>query len=219
MKNLVAFNGSPRKNGNSSILLGRFLEGVGISGAQAEGFNAHDIKLEYCKGCLRCNILGRCSIESDDWPFISKKILDADILIFASPIYFHHVTAPLKKLLDRFRSFVHVQITETGLTHTPHNVWEKDVVLLLCMGSSDVADAKPVIEIFEFITSMLGNANKIHVVIATRLAIVKQVLKTAGELKGLYQILNIPEHLAEKDFIKNQETLNKCFHLGKDIVK
>ena len=117
--NILAFNGSPRRAGNTAHLVREFLRGAREAGARAEELVAEELNLKYCRGCLRCNVLKRCSIKGDDWEAVSQKILKADVLVFASPIYFHHLTAPLKKLLDRFRSFIHVQITEQGLRHTP----------------------------------------------------------------------------------------------------
>jgi multimeric flavodoxin WrbA len=61
-------------------------------------------------------MIGRCGRPGDEWQEIKEKLDLADLVVFASPVYFHHVTAQLKKLIDRFRSLFHVQITETGLT-------------------------------------------------------------------------------------------------------
>ncbi|MFC2137103.1 NAD(P)H-dependent oxidoreductase [Bacteroidota bacterium] len=219
MKKILAFTGSPRNNGNSTILLESFLSGIKEHSNKTEIIDVHNINLKYCTGCLRCNILGRCSISDDDWPTISKKIEDSDILVFSSPIYFHHVPAALKKVIDRFRSFVKVQITETGLNHTPWKTWKKDFVLLLTMGSSDVADAKPVRGLFEFMKSILGSENKLHVITATRLAVTKQIIKNEEELKDLYRKLKLPEKLINDDYMQNMQTLDKCFKLGKKLVK
>ncbi|MGM0651083.1 MAG: flavodoxin family protein, partial [Bacteroidota bacterium] len=105
MKKVLAFNGSPRPNGNSTRLLEYFLKGAKIYTSDCEHIDTHNLNIAFCRGCLRCNLLGRCSIQGEKWKEISHKINQADVLVFASPIYFHHVTAQLKKLLDRFRSF------------------------------------------------------------------------------------------------------------------
>ena len=101
MKQVFAFNGSPRKKGNSTIMLQYFLDGVNDASGTSEVVQADEIHLEYCKGCLRCNVLGRCSNENDDWKSMSEEILNSDVIVFASPIYFHHLTASLKKIIDR----------------------------------------------------------------------------------------------------------------------
>ena len=61
----------------------------------------------------------------------------------------------LKKVLDRFRSFVNVQLKENGLIYTLWTVWNKKFVLLMSQGASDEADAKPAIELFEFIINFI----------------------------------------------------------------
>ncbi len=219
MKKVLALNGSMRKNGNTSILLQHFLGGARNYSEDVEEIIAHEINLEYCKGCLRCNLLGRCAVTGDDWEKISNKILDAGVIVFASPVYFHHISASLKKIIERFRSFVHIQVTETGLIHTPWQEWDKDIVLLLCMGSSDVSDAGPVIDLFNFIKSILGPKNRLHIITATRLAVIKQVIKTEEDLRELYPKLGLPENLAKEDFRKNQKVLKECFELGKTLSR
>jgi multimeric flavodoxin WrbA len=215
--NILAFNGSPRRKGNTSQLLHELLRGAQECGAQIEEIVAEKVKLKYCKGCLKCNLLKRCAIKGDDWPELSAKILNADVLIFASPIYFHHLSAPLKKILDRFRSFLHVRITEEGLKHTPWHEWRKQFVLILCIGSSDDDDAQPVINLFRFITTILGSENRLHSIIGTRLAVTGQVKMTKEELATLYPKLHLLSHLAEKDYHRNQTLLKKCCKLGREL--
>ncbi|MCB2197735.1 MAG: flavodoxin family protein [Bacteroidetes bacterium] len=218
MKKVLILDGSTRKMGNTSILIQHFTKGAEKNTTQIEHVLAKNLDIKYCNGCLRCNLIKRCSIRGDDWEELSQKINEADVLVFASPIYFHYVTAPLKNIIDRFRSFVHVQITETGLIHTPWKNWNKDFVLLLSMGSSDDSDAQPVIDLFEYMKDVLGDNNRLHVIKGTRLAVIKQVQKTEDELKELYPKLRLNEKLAEDDFKKNQKILKKCYELGEALT-
>jgi len=218
MKKILVLDGSTRKQGNTSILVQHFIDGAKTHTEKIEHVLAMDIDIKYCNGCLRCNLIKRCSIRDDDWADLSQKINDADVLVFASPIYFHYITAPLKNIIDRFRSFVHVQITETGLIHTPWNNWNKDLVLLLSLGSSDDSDTQPVIDLFEYMKEVLGDNNRLHVVKGTRLAVIKQVQKTEEELKELYPKLKLNKNLVGEDFKRNQEILKHCFNLGKDLT-
>ena len=217
--NILAFNGSPRPTGNTSHLLEKFVEGARKGSVETEIIYPHKLNLDFCTGCLRCNILRRCSIAGDEWSEISDKILKADVLVFAAPVYFHHVPAPMKSMLDRFRSFIHVQITETGLNHTPWQEWNKDFVLILSMGSSDATDADPVIDLFKFMTSILGAGNRLHVITATRLAVIRQVIRNEDELSDLYQKLKLNPQLASVDFQRNKELLKECWKLGAKISK
>jgi multimeric flavodoxin WrbA len=216
--NILALNGSPRRTGNTAHLVSEFLRGARDAGALAEELVVEELNLKYCRGCLRCNVLKRCAIKGDDWPELSEKILAADVLVFASPVYFHHVTAPLKKILDRFRSFIHVRITEKGLEHTPWQPWRKQFVLLLSLGSSQTDDAQPIRDLFNFLTDVLGPDTSVSTVIGTRLAVVRQVAMDVGELRALYPKLGLPESLAKGDYDRNRALLRKCYELGRDLA-
>jgi hypothetical protein len=171
-----------------------------------------------CRGCLKCNLIQRCAIKGDDWDTLRLKILNADVLAFASPIYFHHLTAPLKKILDRFRSFMQVQITEHGLNHTPWQEWKKHFVLLLSLGSPDAADARPVIDLFTFLAHALGPGNTLHAMVGTRLAVKGQVTMSGEELSSLYAKLKLPARLANADYRRNQALLQSCYELGRGLA-
>ena len=219
MKKIVAFNGSPRPAGNTTHLLNAFTSGAEENKAALEVFHSHQLNQQDCMGCLRCNVLRRCSISGDDWDELSTRILESDVLVFASPIYFHHLPASLKLVLDRFRSFANVRITETGLIHTPYQEWKKDFVLILSLGSPDNSDAQPVIDLFRYVCSIMGSQNKLHVITGTRLATVNQVIKNEEGLMDLYRKMKLPESLAGKDFRKNREILDKCRDLGRKLSK
>ena len=217
MKKIFALNGSPRPTGNTSHLLSAFTAGAEENGAEIEICHSYKLKLEDCTGCLRCNLLKRCSIAGDDWADLQGKILRSDVLVFASPVYFHHLPASLKRVLDRFRSFAHVGITETGLVHQPYQHWNKVFVLILTQGSPDPADSQPVIDLFKYICSIMGAENRIHVITATRLAVLNQVVKGERELSELYAKMSLPVQLAEVDFRRNAALLERCRELGKDL--
>jgi len=217
MKKVLILDGSTRK-GNTSVMVEHFKKGALGNMGYVEHIVAKGLNLEFCNGCLRCNLIKRCSISGDDWNALSQKISEADILVFASPIYFHYVTAPLKKVIDRFRSFVHVQITEDGVKHTPWNAWHKDFVLLLSMGSSNDIDAQPVVDLFEYIKEVMGEGNRLHIIKATRLAFVNQILKPADELAQVYKKLNLPEEFSIPDANKNKALLESIEKLGFDLT-
>jgi len=218
MKKVLAFKGSPRNNGNSTILLDRFLKGSQTNNAIVEQIDAYKININYCRGCLRCNVLRRCMIENDDWQELSKKILDADIIIFATPVYFHHLPAPLKIILDRFRSFMHIMMNENGLVHTPWVKWNKDFVLLLSMGTVEDEDAQPIIDLFDFVRKSLGEHNRVYTIKAKRVAMEKQVALPEEKLAILYKKLRLPQKLVHTDYLENQEVLKNAFDLGKKLT-
>jgi multimeric flavodoxin WrbA len=217
MKKILAFNGSPRSAGNTTHLLREFIRGTEENSGVPEICHSYRLSLEDCTGCLRCNVLKRCAVAGDDWSRLHNRILESDVLVFATPIYFQHLPASLKRVLDRFRSFAHVQITETGLIHTPYQPWNKDFVLILTMGSPDASDAQPVIDLFRYVSDIMGPENRLHVITGTRLAMVNQVVKTEEELSDLYRKMELPEYLAGEDFRRNRKLLDRCRALGRKL--
>ena len=92
--------GSPRKSGNTELLLEEALKGAEAEGAEVERLRLTDYNIIPCKECLACFKDGNCII-LDDMAKIYPKLLEADIIVLASPIFFYGVTAWAKALIDR----------------------------------------------------------------------------------------------------------------------
>jgi multimeric flavodoxin WrbA len=99
MKVLGLF-GSPRRGGNTELLLEEALKGAESEGAEVERVYLTDLTITPCKECHGCDQTGNCVI-LDDMQKIYPKLLEADIIILASPIFFYGVTAWAKALIDR----------------------------------------------------------------------------------------------------------------------
>jgi multimeric flavodoxin WrbA len=99
MKVLGIF-GSPRRGGNTDLLLEEALKGTEKEGAKVERLYLTDFTITPCKECHGCDDSGNCVI-LDDMGKIYPKLLEADIVILASPIFFYGVTAWTKALIDR----------------------------------------------------------------------------------------------------------------------
>ena len=214
---IAAFDGSPRKNGNSTNILKAFLESAESRGAGISLYKTDQLDLKPCRGCLMCNVLKKCAIRGDSWPEIAEKIYEADVLAFATPIYFHHATSSLKKLLDRFRSFLNVRITRDGIIHKPHIVWNKKIFLFTAHGSSSDEDAQPLIEMFEFMTEVMGRGNSLQTVTAVRLAVSGQILFTREQLIELYKKLELPLELAAEDAERNRKYIMQAESMAESL--
>ena len=100
-KKVLILSGSPRIGGNSDILCDEFMKGAFESGNEVEKINVAKKKIDYCKGCYYCQKSnGECIIK-DDMDEILQKMIDADVLVLASPVYFYSIDAQLKALIDR----------------------------------------------------------------------------------------------------------------------
>ena len=97
---VLGISASPRIKGNSDLLLCEALAGAESAGAQVEYIRLCDLNIAPCIECNSCYKTGQCSIE-DDYQMLSKKMLDADRLIFATPVFFMTVCSQAKMLIDR----------------------------------------------------------------------------------------------------------------------
>ena len=99
MKVLGIF-GSPRKGGNTELLLEQALGGAEAEGAEVQRLRLADYNIIPCKECLACYQNGHCVL-LDDMSNIYPMLLESDIIILASPIFFYGITAWAKALIDR----------------------------------------------------------------------------------------------------------------------
>ena len=100
MKNVLVISTSLRANSNSDALADAFLRGAADAGHHAEKISLRGRNIQFCRGCMACQKLGRCVI-SDDAAEISQKMHDADVIAFATPIYYYEMSGQMKRLLDR----------------------------------------------------------------------------------------------------------------------
>lgn len=101
---ILGILGSARVGGNSDILLGQALAGAKDGGAEVEKVILSQKKISGCLDCGKCNKTGICAIK-DDMLEIHQKILEADAIIHASPLYFWAMTTHMKAYLDRWCAF------------------------------------------------------------------------------------------------------------------
>jgi multimeric flavodoxin WrbA len=97
---ILGLFGSPRRGGNTELLLEEALKGAEKEGAKVERLYLSDFTITPCKECHGCDDTGNCII-LDDMEKIYPKLLEADVVILASPIFFYGVTAWAKALIDR----------------------------------------------------------------------------------------------------------------------
>lgn len=100
MKNVLVISTSPRKGGNSESLALEFARGAEEAGNRVETIFFREKNIGFCKGCLACSKTNRCVIR-DDAAELVEKMLAADVIAFATPIYYYEMSGQMKTLLDR----------------------------------------------------------------------------------------------------------------------
>lgn len=100
-KKVLILMGSPRKGGNCDLLSDEFIRGAGEAGHDAEKIYITDKKIGGCLGCFACQRNGGLCVQKDDMSGLYEKAKTADIIVFASPVYFYTWTAQIKAFIDR----------------------------------------------------------------------------------------------------------------------
>ncbi len=98
---IVMLEGSPNRQGSSNMLAGEFARGAKEAGHEVIAISAAHGNIRPCTGCVSCGYDGPC-VQKDDMEQIRKEILEADMLVFVTPLYYYGMSAQLKILVDRF---------------------------------------------------------------------------------------------------------------------
>lgn len=99
-KNVLIISASPRKGGNSDTLCDEFLRGARDAGHAAEKVFLRDKKIGYCSGCGVCNNTHQC-VQKNDMSDVLNKMVKADVIVMATPVYFYTMDAQMKTFIDR----------------------------------------------------------------------------------------------------------------------
>ena len=100
-KKVLILSGSPRKGGNSDLLCDEFMRGAIDVGNTVAKIRVPEKKIAPCLGCYYCAKNGGKCVQPDDMAELLQKMIDADVLVLASPVYFYSICAQLKAVIDR----------------------------------------------------------------------------------------------------------------------
>lgn len=125
MKKILVLTSSARVKGNSDLLADEFIRGTQESGHKVEKIGLSRKNIKGCLGCNACQRNTGVCVQKDDAIEIIQKMLDADIIVFATPVYFYHVNAQMKLLWDR----TYAQIT----------TWKDKTVYFITAGAAGEA--------------------------------------------------------------------------------
>ena len=101
---IIVLMGSPNRKGSTAILVENFTKGAEEAGHSVEVIDVCHADIHPCTGCARCGYEGPC-VQKDDVETIRKKLLSADMVVFATPLYYYGMSAQLKTVVDRFCAY------------------------------------------------------------------------------------------------------------------
>jgi multimeric flavodoxin WrbA len=180
MKTVILF-GSPRKSGNTRQLVDAFTGGMKKGRHEAKLLYLNEMKIRPCQGCLSCAETGACRIK-DDMKDVRESIMESDVIVYATPVYWWAPSAQLKAVMDRSIAFLDEQMNS--------RIKGKRAVSLVCCADSDKGTCGPILEIFKRSFEGLGMEYSGHVEALgceEKGTVGKKALDAAGSLgKGLF---------------------------------
>lgn len=128
-KKVLAIQGSYRKDGKTSTMLRAAVEEAKKLGHEVTELNLFEKKIDFCKGCGKCDSTGECVFKNDDIGEITELIKEADVIILAAPVYWGNMPAIVKNLFDR--------LTGAAMEHTlgfpkPRLTGKRYILLTAC---------------------------------------------------------------------------------------
>ena len=141
--NILVVNGSPRKGGNTELLLDAMIAGAEEAGAAISNVRLRTLNVSPCRACDACKKTGKC-IQKDDMHYLISKMEESDIWILGTPIYWWGPTAQLKAFIDRWYG-------------VERDIFKKrKIALVVPFESSNPKTAQHVLGMFEDIFAYLG---------------------------------------------------------------
>lgn len=141
---IVVLTGSPRRNGNTAFLADRFIKGATESGHDVFRFDCASHKIEGYLGCNACGMNGACVLK-DDFGLVRQHIVDADMVVFVTPMYYFGFSAQLKKVVDRFYA-INGKIKGDS----------KKAAFIMAYANSSPKDAQPMIVHYQTLVDYMG---------------------------------------------------------------
>jgi multimeric flavodoxin WrbA len=180
MKKILGVIGSPRKKGNTHVLVSQILSGAESQGFVQDQVFLNDLHIEECIGCHACWKIGSC-VKQDDMSILYQKILESQVIVFGTPVYWYGPTALMKGFIDRFVYY-----------NCPQNrpkIKGKCAVIVIPFEEQDMKAVNPVIDFFE--TSL----NYLEMNIMGKIIVPGVTLR--GEVKNKPEYLEKAYHLGK----------------------
>jgi multimeric flavodoxin WrbA len=153
-KKVLILSGSPRKDGNSELLCDQFIRGATEAENQVEKIFICDKRINYCTACDACQGNGGRCVQKDDMAEILDNMIDADVLVMSTPVYFYTMNAQMKTLIDR----TYARYTEVS---------NKEMYFIMTAAVSNKELLERTLESFRGFTACLSGAKEKGVIYGT----------------------------------------------------
>ena len=174
MKKVLILEGSPRRNGNSAILSEEFARGAEEAGCDVEKVRITGKKIAGCLGCNGCYRNGGECVQKDDMAEVREKMLAADVIVLASPIYFYSMIAQMKTVIDRSYAFY-------------QQLEGKTFYFIITCGAPDAAFTETMLASLRGFTCCIPNAKEGGIVLGTG-AMEAGEIRSSAAMAEAYQL-------------------------------
>ena len=178
MKKILAVVGSPRRNGNTHILVSKITEGAKEKGALVDELFLGDLTIRECDGCHVCWEGKDCN-KNDDMLAVYPKIIQSDVIIFGTPVYWYGPTALMKAFIDRFVYF--------NCPENREKIRGKSAIIAVPFEEKDPEMAKPVVEFFQKCLDYL-QVNLVDKIIVPGVSAKGEIRRNAELLQEAYEL-------------------------------
>ena len=178
MKRILAVVGSPRRNGNTHILVSKITEGARAKAALVDELFLGELNIRECDGCHVCWEGEECS-KNDDMLAIYPKIIQSDVIIFGTPVYWYGPTALMKAFIDRFVYF--------NCPENREKIKGKSAVIAVPFEEENPETARPVVEFFQKCLDYL-QVNLVDKIIVPGVSAKGEIRRKAKLLEEAYEL-------------------------------
>jgi multimeric flavodoxin WrbA len=148
MKKVIGFVGSPRKGGNTDILVRQVLAGAAREGDETKIFYLEDLEYQGCQGCRYCKLYQECRV-ADDMTLLYQELRTADGIVLGTPVYFGQMSGQTKLFLDRWYALLNPDFS----SRLPEG---KKMVLVVAQGDADPKMFEPMVTHLETTMGFFG---------------------------------------------------------------
>lgn len=219
---VVGLVGSPRRGGNTDILVGNVLGGAAEAGAKTEKIVIKDLQIETCTGCLDCWQSGKCNQFDDDLPWLIEQFAEADGLVLGSPVWSGFLPGAMKNVFDRMTGSSTIIQSSGGLSKVLSRLPKKTrpgVSIAVCATpAAQMADATVIF--LNYYLQVHANGGNVTEIRAPGLVGQGQVGMDVAGLTRMYKLMGLdePVKMAGRVDKANRDLLARAREAGGQLV-
>lgn len=219
---VIGLVGSPRRGGNTDILVGSVLDGVVESGAKTEKIMIKDLQIEICTGCLVCWQSGKCEQFDDDLPWLVEQFAECDGLVLGSPVWSGFLPGAMKNVFDRMVGSTTVIQSSGGqskvLSRLPQKTRPGVSIAVCATQAPQMADATVIF--LNYYLQVHANGGNVTEIRAPGLVGQGQVGMDVASLTKMYKLMGLddPVKMAGRIDKGNRDLLARAREAGRQLV-